>query len=173
MGHYGRMDDAQPDQNLILRAAVPGDLDTLHDFIVALAIAESFPGEVAAEPDDLDQVLFGDHPVAEAVIAEIDGSPVGFALHYPTYSTILGRTGIHLEDLYISDDYRGQRIGEALLRHLAELAVSRGCGRLEWWVLRTNESALRFYRRLHARGLDEIEVMRLDGDYLAAFAEAR
>lgn len=166
------MDDANAAPDLILRAAVPGDLDTLHRFIVALAVAESFPGEVSAEADDLAEVLFSDHPVAEAVIAEIGGAPVGFALHYPTYSTVLGRRGIHLEDLYISDEFRGRRIGEALLRHLAELAVSRGCGRLEWWVLRTNESAIRFYRRLHARGLDEIEVMRLDGDYLAAFADS-
>lgn len=80
----------------------------------------------------------------------------------------MGRPGLHLEDLYVRAEHRGAGIGMALLAHLARLAVQRGCARLEWWVLRTNDPALRFYRRLHARGLDEIEVMRLDHEPLHA-----
>ena len=75
----------------------------------------------------------------------------------PTYSTVVGRPGLHLEDLYISGEHRGSGVGLGLLKHLARLAQERGCARLEWWVLRTNVSALRFYGRLRARGLDEIE----------------
>jgi len=146
-------------------------VEVLHRFVMEPAEAEQFPGEVSAQPDGLMQALFGDHALAEAVVATVAGEPVGFALHYPTYSTILGRPGLHLEDLYVRTEHRGAGVGLALLRHLASLAVDRGCGRMEWWVLRTNDPALRFYRRLHARGLDEIEVMRLEGRALHAVAD--
>jgi GNAT superfamily N-acetyltransferase len=152
-----------------IRPARPDDVDVLHRFIVELAEAEQFPGEVTARPDDLARALFGEHAVAEAVLATLEEDPVGFALHYPSYSTITGRPGVHLEDLYVSGEHRGAGIGLSLLAHLARTAAQRG-GRLEWWVLRTNDPALRFYRRLQARGLDEIEVMRLDDDPLHALA---
>ncbi len=152
-----------------LRAAQPDDVDILHRFIVELAEAEQFPGEVTAQPDDLARALFGEDAVAEAVLATWGEQPVGFALHYPSYSTISGRSGVHLEDLYVRAEHRGAGIGMSLLAHLARTAAQRG-GRLEWWVLRTNDPALRFYQRLRARGLDEIEVMRLDGEPLHALA---
>lgn len=150
----------------VLRPAVPDDVPSLHRFVVALAAGERPPEEVVAEPGDLAEALFGERPVAEAVVAELDGRPVGFAVHYPTYSTILGRRGIHLEDLYVEPSARGRGIGRLLLEHLAGLAAQRGCGRLEWWVMRINSDAIRFYQHLRARGLDEVEVMRLDGDAL-------
>jgi GNAT superfamily N-acetyltransferase len=156
-------------RDLTLRPARPEDIETLHRFVVELAEAESFPGELEAKPVDLADALFGPRPIAEAVVASVDGRPVGFAIFYPTYSTILGRGGIHLEDLYVESEHRGLGIGQALLGHLAQLAADRGCARLEWWVLRTNEHAIRFYERLRARGLDEIEVMRLDEDALDEF----
>ncbi len=151
-----------------IRPAGPADVDDLHAFVVALAEAEQFPGEVTARPEDLREALFGEAPVARAVVATTGSDAVGFALYYPTYSTIVGRPGLHLEDLYVRAEHRGAGVGLLLLRHLAREALARGCARLEWWVLRTNEPALRFYRRLHARGLDEIEVMRLDGRSLEA-----
>ena len=156
----------------MLRRATQADIDTLHRFVVELALAENFPGEVSATPADLDSALFGPRPLAEAVVAEIDGEAAGFALYYSTYSTILGREGIHLEDLYVDDRYRGSGVGQHLLGHLADLASRRGCARLEWWVLRSNVHAIRFYQRLRARGLDEIEVMRLEGAALDGFGQA-
>jgi GNAT superfamily N-acetyltransferase len=155
-----------------VRPARPEDVDVLHAFVVELAEAEDFPGQVTAEPADLARALFGPRPVAEAVLATVDGRPAGFALFRDSYSTVLGRTGVHLEDLYVRAEHRGSGLGRLLLTHLAALAVQRGCARLEWWVLRTNVPAQRFYRRLHARGLDEIEVMRLDGQALADLAGA-
>jgi GNAT superfamily N-acetyltransferase len=151
---------------MLIRPAEPTDVDVLHQFIVDLAEAEEFPGQVTAEPQDVAQALFGSRPVAEAVVAIIDGAAAGFALFYPTYSTIIGRPGIHLEDLYVRPEHRGSGLGRALLAHLAQLALQRGGARLEWWVLRTNEPALRFYARLAARELDEITIQRLDGDAL-------
>ncbi|OLM11525.1 Histone acetyltransferase HPA2 [Pseudonocardia sp. Ae717_Ps2] len=159
--------------DLLLRPAKPDDIETLHRFVVELADEESFPGDVIAKPADLAAALFGPSPLAESVVAAMGDQLVGFALFYPTYSTILGRPGIHLEDLYVDGAFRGRGIGEALLGHLADLATERGCGRLEWWVLRTNVSAIRFYERLNARGLDEIEVMRLDDGSLFEFGSRR
>ncbi len=160
---------AQP----IIRPVEPGDIEVVHRFIVELAEAEEFPGPVTAQPQDVAAALFGPRPLAEAVLGVVDGQPAGFALFYPTYSTILGRPGIHLEDLYVRPEHRGSGLGQALVAHLAELAVRRGCTRLEWWVLRTNEPALRFYRRLRARPLDdEIAILRLDGETLRNLAAA-
>lgn len=153
-----------------IRPAEPADVGVLHRFVVDLAEAEQFPGKVTARPGDLSAALFGPGAVAEAVVATLDEQPVGFALYYPSYSTIIGRPGLHLEDLYVRAEHRGAGVGLTLLAHLAGLAVERDCGRLEWWVLRTNDPALRFYRRLRARGLDETEVMRLDGEPLHALA---
>jgi GNAT superfamily N-acetyltransferase len=153
-----------------IRPAERGDVDVLHRFVVELAAAEGFPGEVTARPVDLARALFDEGAVADALVATLDGRPVGFALYYSSYSTIVGRPGLHLEDLYVSAEQRGGGLGLSLLAHLARIAVERDCGRLEWWVLRTNDPALRFYRRLHARGLDEIEVMRLEGESLQALA---
>jgi ribosomal protein S18 acetylase RimI-like enzyme len=156
--------------DLVIRAAEPADIEILHGFVVDLAEAEQFPGPVTGRPQDLAQALFGPRPVAEAVVATIGGQAAGFALFYASYSTIIGRPGIHLEDLYVRPEHRGAGLGQILLAHLADLAVRRGGARLEWWVLRTNEPALRFYRRLRARALDEIEVMRLDGEVLRSLA---
>lgn len=150
----------------VIRPARLDDVDTIHGFIVDLAIAEDFPGEVRARPADVATALFGESPIAEALVATVDEEPVGFALFFSTYSTIEGRPGVHLEDLYVSPAHRGSGLGRLFLASLAQIAIDRDCARLEWWVLRTNEPALRFYRRLGARGLDEIEVMRLEGGSL-------
>ncbi|BCJ62709.1 GNAT family N-acetyltransferase [Micromonospora endophytica] len=158
------------EQRLTIRPAEPDDVEVLHQFIVELTKAEDFPGEVTSRPADLIPALFGSPPAAEAVVASVDQEPIGFALYYSTYSTVAGRPGIHLEDLYVRPEHRGNGVGRELLAHLARLAVRRGCARLEWWVLRTNDPALRFYQRLHARTLDEIDVLRLDGEHLHALA---
>ena len=154
----------------VIRPARPDDAGVIHGFIVDLAHGEDFPGSVTAQPADLAAALFGPHPVAQAVLATASGQAAGFALFYPTYSTVLGRPGIHLEDLYIRPGHRGRGLGRALLSHLAQLAVQRGCGRLEWRVLHTNEPALRFYHRLGARVVDEVATLRVDGDLLRELA---
>jgi GNAT superfamily N-acetyltransferase len=158
---------------MLIRPARPDDAAVLHQFILDLAADEDFPGPVPAQARNVAAALFGPHAIAEAVLVEIDAEPAGFALFYPTYSTVLGRPGLHLEDLYVRPDHRGNGVGRALLAHLAELVVERGGGRLEWWVLRTNEPALRFYASLHARDLDELTVQRLDGTALHRVAAGR
>ena len=161
---------AESPPDLHIRTATPDDVPILHGFVVQLAQSEDHPEPVDATAGDLHRALFGADAIAEALVAEVGGRPAGFAVHYPTYSTVRGRPGLHLEDLFVRAEHRGTGVGQALLTRLARLAVERGCARLEWWVLRTNDPALRFYARLRAREVDEIAVLRLDGELLDELA---
>jgi GNAT superfamily N-acetyltransferase len=152
---------------IVVRPAEPADVDVLHRFVVALAAAEERPDRVTAQPWDLAAALFGPRPVIWALLALAGGRPVGCALHRPTYSTITGRPGVHLEDLYVEPAHRGDGVGRLLLAHVARLATAEG-GRLDWWVLRTNTAATRFYERIGARKLGDLDVWRLDGEPLTA-----
>lgn len=153
-----------------IRPATPADVATVLALIVELAEYERLRHEVVADEALLREHLFGPRPAAEAVLAERDGEAVGFALFFPTFSTFLGRPGIWLEDLFVRPPHRGAGVGRALLRHLAGLAVERGCGRLEWSALDWNEPALGFYRALGARVMPEWHLHRLSGGALASFA---
>ncbi len=111
----------------------------------------------------LAEQLFGPHPAAEVVIAELDGAAVGFALFFHNFSTFLGRPGLFLEDLYVQPHARGSGVGKALLRHLAGLAVARGCGRMDWNVLDWNAPAIGFYEKLGADVLPDWRTCRVIG----------
>lgn len=153
---------------LRIRAAEPADVPLIADLIRQLAKFEKLDDDVVLTEDLLMTGLFGPRPYAETVIAEDDALPVGFALFFHTFSTFLARPGIYLEDLFVLSDHRGRGIGRALLAHLAQLAVQRGCGRLEWAVLNWNQDAIRFYERLGARPNSEWTVYRLTGEALSA-----
>ena len=126
--------------------------------------------EVVADEATLRASLFEGRRVAEVVIASYDGVPAGFALFFHNFSTFLGRPGIYLEDLFVIPRLRGRGIGRVLLSYLARLAVERGCGRLEWWVLDWNEPAIRFYERLGAKPMDEWTTFRVTGKALEELA---
>ena len=151
--------------------ATPADVPLLLELIKALAEYERMTDQVVATEADVHRTLFGDTPLAEAVIARSGGEAVGFALWFYNYSTFLGRPGLYLEDLFVLPEKRGLGIGRALLIHLARVAVSRKCGRMEWSVLNWNEPAIRFYRSLGAQPMDEWTVYRLTGDALTRLAE--
>ncbi len=154
----------------MIRPATPADVPTILRFVQELAAFEREPGAVEATEAMLGEALFGARPAAEAVIAEGAEGPVGFALFFHNFSTWKGRRGLYLEDLYVTPEARGQGVGAALLRHLAGLALDRGCARFEWSVLDWNEGAIRFYRALGAVGQDEWTVQRVDGAALHALA---
>lgn len=158
--------------DLMIRAATPSDIPAIHRLIVELAIYEKEPDAVKATHDDLARALFGDRPVAECVLAERDGLPVGLALFFTNFSTWTGKPGLYLEDLFVMPSARGAGLGKALLVHLAGIAVARGYGRFEWSVLDWNTPAIGFYTALGAKPMDEWTVMRVDGDALAALAAA-
>lgn len=156
--------------SLVLRPATPDDATTIHALIVALAEYEREGDSVVNSPGVLRAQLADPRPPFECLLAEEDGEILGFALFFPTYSTWLGTPGLWLEDLFVLEAYRRRGIGRALLTRVAQLAVARGCERLEWSVLDWNAPARAFYRRLGAVALDEWTIHRLTGDALQALA---
>lgn len=154
-----------------IEPAREADAPLILRLIKALAEYERLSDEVVATEATIRATLFGDDPKAEAVIAYTDGGPVGFAVWFHNYSTFVGRHGLYLEDLFVLPEWRGRGIGRALLRHLARIAVDRGCGRMEWAVLDWNEPAIRFYESLGARPMSEWTVFRVTGDVLRRLAE--
>ncbi|MGH9256775.1 MAG: GNAT family N-acetyltransferase [Vicinamibacterales bacterium] len=154
-----------------IQPATVADVPLILSLLKALAAYERLAHDVVATEASIRESLFGSKPSAEALIAHAGREPVGFAVWFHNYSTFLGRHGLYLEDLFVLPEWRGRGIGRALLIHLARIAVSRGCGRMEWSVLDWNEPALRFYRSLGARPMDEWTVYRLTGDALTRLAE--
>ena len=155
---------------LHIRPTTVDDCALILHFIRELAIYEKAEEEVATDEDQLKESLFGETPKAYALISEVDGAPVGFAVYFFNYSTWLGKNGIYLEDLYVSPKFRGHGAGKALLKELSRIAVANDCGRVEWSVLDWNEPAIQFYRSLGARPKDGWTVYRLTGDALTSFA---
>ena len=151
-----------------IRAAEPADVPVIAHLIRELARFEKLENEVVLTEELLRAGLFGSRPYAQAVIAEEESQPIGFALFFHTFSTFLARPGLYLEDLFVLADHRGRGVGRALLAHLAHLALERGCGRLEWAVLSWNQEAIRFYERLGAKANSEWTVYRLAGEALSA-----
>ncbi len=155
-----------------IRTAERGDVPLLLGFIRELAKYERLADEVSATEDVLERTMFGEHAYAEALLGYAGETPVGFAIFFHNFSTFLGKPGLYLEDIYVKPEHRSNGYGRAMLRHLAGMAVERGCGRVEWAVLDWNESAIQFYRTLGARPMDDWIIYRLDGDALRALAGA-
>jgi len=155
-----------------LRAATPDDCGLLLSLIRALAEYEKLEQDCVATEAALREHLFGPRPYAEAIIAEADGQPAGFALFFHNYSTFLAKPGIWLEDLFVKPEFRGRGIGKRLLLDLARIARARGCGRLEWSVLDWNEPAIRFYESLGAELKREWIINRVSGEGLSRLAQA-
>lgn len=156
--------------NISLRPATPDDVPLIMTFIRALADYERLLHEAVGTADLLHEHLFGPRPYCEVIIAEDARGPAGFALFFHSYSTFLTRPGIYLEDLFVLPERRGDGFGKALLVRLAQLAVERGCGRLEWSVLDWNEPSIAFYKALGAVMLDDWTKCRIDGERLTALA---
>ncbi|MEJ4044071.1 GNAT family N-acetyltransferase [Erwinia sp. SLM-02] len=155
---------------IVIRNAERRDAGLIFAMIAELAEYERALHEVVASQADIEQTLFAADSKSEALICEIDGEPAGYAVFFTSYSTWLGKNGIYLEDLYISPRFRGQKAGKQLLRHIAQLAVARGCGRLEWSVLDWNQPAIDFYKSIGAAPQDEWVRYRMEGAVLTDFA---
>ena len=156
---------------LSIRPATSADLPLIAQFIRDLAEYERLAHEVRFDEAVLGDRLFGARPYAEVLIGEIDGSPHGFALFFHNFSTFEGKPGVYLEDLFVRPEARGSGLGKALLAALAQIAIERDCARLEWWVLDWNDPAIRFYKKLGAKPMDEWTTFRVDGDTLHAIAK--
>ncbi|MEN9203662.1 MAG: GNAT family N-acetyltransferase [Thermostichus sp. DG_1_6_bins_120] len=158
-----------------IRPATPADVPAIFQLIQALAEYEQLSHQVSGSAAELTQHLFGPEPVAAALLAEVaecPGSPVGFALYFRSFSTFLTRPGIYLEDLFVLPEFRGRGIGKALLVRLAQEAVAKGYGRLEWMVLDWNQPAIEFYKRMGAKQHPEWILNRVTGADLLALAHS-
>jgi GNAT superfamily N-acetyltransferase len=153
-----------------IRPARVEDVPVLLELIRDLATYERAPDEVTATEEQLVDVLFGERPAAEVLLAFEGQLPVGFAVYFYNFSTWLGRPGLYLEDLFVNPEKRGKGYGRALLVALAKIARDRGCGRLEWAVLNWNEPAIKFYHSLGAKPMHEWTVFRLTREEIAKLA---
>jgi GNAT superfamily N-acetyltransferase len=155
---------------MTFRFAERKDSGLILSFIKGLASYEKMLDQVVATEEHLEQWIF-DKQKAEVIFACEDGREVGFALFFHNFSTFLGRAGIYLEDLFVLPEYRGRGYGKALLRKLAQIAVERECGRLEWWCLDWNTPSIDFYLSSGAKPMDEWTVYRVTGETLKKLAE--
>lgn len=153
-----------------IRPATPADTELILSLIRELAEYERAPEQAVATPELIRLHLFGEGigrgPTAECVIGEIGGEAQGFAVFFHSFSTWLGKPGVYLEDLFVRPAARGSGLGKALLKHVAAIAVERGCGRFEWAVLDWNEPAIGFYKKLGAVAMEEWTVYRVGGEAL-------
>ncbi|NND82884.1 MAG: GNAT family N-acetyltransferase [Gammaproteobacteria bacterium] len=156
---------------LLIRPAQIDDAGLIVHFVTELAIYEKAEHEVQANEQHFIDTLFCEQPRAHALICELDGQAIGFAVYFYSYSTWLGKYGIYLEDLYVSPEYRGAGGGKALLRELARIAMAEDCGRIEWSVLDWNEPAIQFYKSLGALPKEGWTIYRMEGPSIGELAD--
>ncbi|MBD2308055.1 GNAT family N-acetyltransferase [Chroococcidiopsis sp. FACHB-1243] len=157
--------------NFEMRFAETDDVSLVLQFIKELAEYEQLAHEVVATEDILKESLFGNRKGAEVILGYYEKQPVSFALFFHNFSTFLGRAGIYLEDLYVKPEMRGRGIGRVMLSYLAHIAKERNCGRLEWWVLDWNETAINFYQKIGAVPMNEWTVFRVTDRSLIDLAQ--
>ena len=155
---------------LTFRYAKESDCKLILQFIKDLASYEKMLDEVIATEELLHEWIF-EKKKAEVIFACENEKEIGFALFFHNFSTFLGKAGIYLEDLYVIPEYRGKGYGKAILKKLAQIAVDRGCGRLEWWCLDWNRPSIDFYLSLNAKPMKDSTVYRLAGKTLEDLAK--
>ena len=161
---------SNPPPGLVLRPAKPADAPLLCEFVRELAYFEGLAHECHITVDSAFEHLLGPRRVADAIIAELGGQPVGYAVFYRTLSTFVAKPGIYLEDLFVRPAYRQQGIGRALLHEVGRLAHRADSGRFEWVALKWNEKARSLYRAAGAREMEEWVLLRMNEKALAKFA---
>lgn len=167
---YNFWGDVIMNNNFEIRFANVNDVEIILDFINKLAEYENMRNDVVATAGLLTEWIF-DKKKAEVIFAVEDGKEVGFALFFHNFSTFLGRAGIYLEDLFVLPEYRGKGYGKSLLKKLAEIAVERNCGRLEWCCLDWNKPSIDFYLSLGATPMNDWTIYRMAGNKLKDFAK--
>lgn len=154
----------------VIRRATAADAALILELIRALAAFEREPDAVVATEEGLIRDGFGPNPYYFCLIAEYDGQPAGFALNYYNYSTWVGRPGVYVEDIFVYPEFRRKGIGRALLKAVAEIAVEKGCQRMQWEVLDWNTPAIEFYKSIGGEFLDEWRNVRLTGEAIRQLA---
>lgn len=165
--------DTNHKDTIEIRPATKQDIPTLLNLIKQLAEHHNFSDKLVATEATLEESLFGDRLYAEVVFAYFNQMPVAYALFTHNFSTLLGRQGLYLCDLYVDPSVRNKGIGHHLLIHLAKIAKERKCGRLEWSVLKSNTHAINFYENIGATALDDWITYRITEDALNNLAAGK
>lgn len=153
-----------------IREAELADLELIQNFIAQKSEFDGSKNSLAATADKLQQALFGQPQLVRVLLAEVAGIPVGFAIFYATYSSLLTQPYLWLDDLFVQAPMRGIGVGKALLKHLAQIAESTNCGRIQWTVNTGNAAGIAFYQKQGARILENIRVCRIEGDGISLLA---
>ncbi len=149
------------ENNLRLRPAIEEDVPVILNFILELAEFEGARDQVRSTEEGLRDVLFERH-ITDALIAELDGMPVGFAIWAYSFSTFTGKPTLYIDDLYVQERYRGKGIGSRIFSYIAEIAYEKDCGRMDWYCMETNVSGKDYYHRMGAEEIEWFKVFRLN-----------
>lgn len=149
------------DNNLRLRAAKEDDVRVILNFILELAEFEGVKDQIQSTEEGLRDVLFERH-ITDALIAELDGVPVGFAIWAYSFSTFTGKPTLYIDDLYVQERYRGRGIGSRIFSHIAGIAYEKDCGRMDWYCMETNVSGKEYYHKMGAEEIEWFKVFRLN-----------
>ncbi|MEM7603135.1 MAG: GNAT family N-acetyltransferase [Verrucomicrobiota bacterium] len=160
-----------PQGDFMIREATPDDVKSILEMVRELADFENLADEMVATEADYQDSLFGEEPVAAALVAESKGHLIGYAIHFSTFSTFVGRAGIWLEDLYVKQSFRKRGVGKALLKAVGAVAEARGSGRYEWCVLDWNQNAINLYEQMGGEILKEWRIVRLDHNGIVSLPE--
>jgi len=152
------------------RDTTPADVLDIHRLLHALAVYEKIEDEFTVTPEQLGTALFGERPLAEAMLAEAEGKPVAVCLWYRTFSSFAGKPEIWIEDIFVEPEHRKQGIAKAAFRLVAQRALDEGCTAVSWNVLDWNTLAISAYRAMGAVGREEWTDQRVSGQALVALA---
>ncbi|NES05463.1 MAG: GNAT family N-acetyltransferase [Okeania sp. SIO2F4] len=147
---------------IVIREAVPSDIKIIMELLYLKAKFDGCPESLKATTEQLNKDLFGTTPLTSILLAEVEGKTVGFASYHRIYSTFLAKPGIWLDDLYLKEEYRGQKIGKALMTRLYQIAEETGCGRIDWTVNINNSQGINFYEKMGANIIEKVRLCRLE-----------
>jgi GNAT superfamily N-acetyltransferase len=150
------------DTEIVIRDAVPSDIKTIMELLYLKAEFDGCPEYLKATSEQLKKDLFCPVPLTSILLAEVGGIPVGFASYHRIYSTFLAKPGIWLDDLYLKEEYRGQKIGKALMTRLCQIAEKTGCARIDWTVNINNSHGIQFYEKMGANIIEKVRLCRLE-----------
>ncbi|NEP04133.1 MAG: GNAT family N-acetyltransferase [Okeania sp. SIO2G4] len=149
-------------QEIVIREAVPSDIKIIMELLYLKARFDGCPESLKATTEQLNNDLFGTTPLTSILLAEVGGKAVGFASYHRIYSTFLAKPGIWLDDLYLKAEYRGKKIGTALMTRLYQIAEETGCGRIDWTVNINNDNGIQFYEKMGANIIEKVRLCRLE-----------
>jgi len=158
------------ENDLRLRPAKEEDVPVILNFILELAEFEGARDQIRSTEEGLRDVLFERH-ITDALIAELDGIPVGFAIWAYSFSTFTGKPTLYIDDLYVQERYRGKGIGSRIFSHIAEIAYEKDCGRMDWYCMETNVSGKDYYHRMGAEEIEWFKVFRLNREQIEEMRE--